>query len=285
MVGRMGARGRNRTAMGQRALAHLPSIGHDATVSRRDVAASEDLARAHEPDAVRSRLRRPLRPSLLADAVLGAVDGTVTTFAVVAGALGAGLGAGVVVVLGLANLFADGLSMAAGRYLGVSAALEQRRAAQRTERRHIALVPEGEREEVRQILRSKGFEGATLERAVEVITADVDRWVETMVVEEYGHGPIAEDPRTSAAATFASFVLAGSLPLSPFVIGLAGSEIPGAAWWSMALTLVGFAAIGTIKGALVGRRRVRSALETVAVGGLAAAIAFVIGVGLRGLVG
>lgn len=53
----------------------------------------------------------------------------------------------------------------------------------------------------------------------------------------------------------------------------------------MALTLVGFAAIGTIKGALVGRRRVRSALETVAVGGLAAGIAFVIGVGLRGLVG
>lgn len=106
-----------------------------------------------------------------------------------------------------------------------------------------------------------------------------------MVVEEYGHGPIAEDPRTSAAATFASFVLAGSLPLSPFVIGLASSEIPGAAWWSMALTLVGFAAIGTIKGALVGRRRVRSALETVAVGGLAAAIAFVIGVGLRGRVG
>lgn len=213
--------------MGQRAFAHSKWIGHDGSVRRRDVAASEDLARAHEPDAVRNRLRRPPRPSILADAVLGAVDGTVTTFAVVAGALGAGLGAGVVVVLGLANLFADGLSMAAGRYLGVSAKLEQRRAAQRTERQHIALVPEGEREEVHQILRSKGFEGANLERAVDVITADVDRWVETMVVEEeYGHGPVAEDPRTSAAVTFASFVLAGSLPLSPFVIGLAGSEIP-----------------------------------------------------------
>lgn len=118
-VGRMGARGRNRTAMGRRALAHSPSIGHDATVSRRDVAASEDLARAHEPDAVRSRLRRPLRPSLLADAVLGAVDGTVTTFAVVAGALGARLGTGVVVVLGLANLFADGLGLAVVAALGV----------------------------------------------------------------------------------------------------------------------------------------------------------------------
>ena len=254
-------------------------------MGRRDVAAPEDLAREHEPDAVRSRLRRPPTPSILADAVLGAADGTVTTFAIVAGALGAGLGAGVVVVLGLANLFADGLSMAAGRYLGVSAVLEQRRAAQRTERRHIALVPEGEREEIRQILRSKGFDGADLERAVDVITADVDRWVETMVVEEYGHGPGAENPRASAAATFVSFVIAGSLPLAPFVIGLAGTEIPAAAWWSVVLTLVVFAAIGTVKGALVGRRRARSALETVAVGGLAAAIAFVIGVGLRGLVG
>lgn len=254
-------------------------------VGRRDIPAQEDLDREHESDAVRSRLRTPPRPSVLADAVLGAVDGTVTTFAVVAGALGAGLGAGVVVVLGLANLFADGLSMAAGRYLGVSAAREQRRAAQRTERRHIELVPDGEREEIRQILRSKGFDGADLERAVEVITADVDRWVETMVVEELGHRPVAENPRAAALATFVAFVVAGSVPLSPFVIGLATTEFRAAAWWSAILTLVVFAAIGTVKGALVGRRPLRSAVQTLAVGGLAAATAFVIGVGLRGIAG
>ena len=100
-----------------------------------------------------------------------------------------------------------------------------------------------------------------------------------------GHRPVAENPRAATLATFVAFVVAGSVPLSPFVIGLATTEFRAAAWWSAILTLVVFAAIGTVKGALVGRRPLRSAVQTLAVGGLAAATAFVIGVGLRGIAG
>lgn len=120
------------------------------------------LERDHTPAAVSARLAVKPR-STLSDWVLGAIDGAITTFAIVAGVVGASLSAGVVVVLGLANLLADGLSMAASRYLSAQADLERRQNAELRERRHIALVPEGEREEVRQLLTSRGFAGEDLE--------------------------------------------------------------------------------------------------------------------------
>ena len=71
----------------------------------------------HTPAAIRRRLRASAEHSHLRDFVFGAMDGTVTTFAVVAGVAGAGLPSGIAIVLGTANLLADGFSMAAGNYL------------------------------------------------------------------------------------------------------------------------------------------------------------------------
>jgi VIT1/CCC1 family predicted Fe2+/Mn2+ transporter len=190
-----------------------------------------DLEQEHRPEAVASRLDAP-RSSILSDWVLGAVDGVVTTFAIVAGVLGAGLSAGVVVVLGLANLAADGLSMAASRYLGAQADLERRDRAARRERSHIRLVPEGEREEVRQILARKGFSGGQLEDAVDVIAGDEDTWVEFMLTEELGFSVEPDPPRRAAGATFAGFVAFGALPIIPFVVDVAfvdvALRVPGA---------------------------------------------------------
>src|SRR5687768_3991101 len=84
------------------------------------------LARQHTPAAVRERLDGGPPGSYLRDFVYGAVDGTITTFAVVAGVAGAGLSVGVVIVLGLANLVADGFSMAVGNFLGTKAERERR---------------------------------------------------------------------------------------------------------------------------------------------------------------
>ena len=82
---------------------------------------------------------------------------------------GVGMGA-LVIILGFANLLADGFSMALSNYLGTKSDPERVDQARQDEERHIAQVPEGEREEIRQIFAGKGFSGETLEKIVGVIT-------------------------------------------------------------------------------------------------------------------
>lgn len=245
---------------------------------------ADALAAEHTVDAVRRRLAAPPRASYLRDVVYGAIDGAVTTFAVVAGVEGASLSAGVVIVLGLANLIADGFSMAVSNFLGSRAEREQRERAWREEQRQIELVPEGEREEIRQLFAAKGFAGEELERIVEVISADRDVWVATMMREELGYGSLAADPRRAAAATFAAFVVVGFLPLAPFVLDLVvPGELAAPFAWSTALTGVAFLVVGGLKARFVERPVWRSSLQTLAVGGLAALLAFAVGSALQGV--
>ena len=139
----------------------------------------------HSAQAIASRLSGKPSLSYLRDWVYGGIDGAVTTFAIVAGVVGAQLFNRIVLILGIANLIADGFSMAASNYSGTKAEHEEQ-ARLRAIERHIDVVPDGEREEIRQIFRGKGFRGQDLERTVEVITADRARWVDTMLAEEYG---------------------------------------------------------------------------------------------------
>lgn len=241
------------------------------------------LRREHTPAAIRDRLGRPPRQSYLRDVVYGAIDGTVTTFAVVSGVVGAGLSDGIIIVMGFANLLADGFSMAVSNYLGTRAEQQLVEQARREEERHVALYPEGEREEVRQIFAAKGFAGDELERIVEVITGDPRLWVDTMMTEELGLGGEPSNPTRAGAATFAAFVVVGFLPLAAFVVdALAPGDLPGAFAWSAGLTAVAFFVVGALKARFLERSAWRSGLETLAVGGAAAAIAFLAGVALAG---
>ena len=130
--------------------------------------------------------------------VYGAIDGTVTTYAVVAGVAGGGLDAPVVLVLGTANLVADGFSMAVANYLGIRSEERRWHRIQRDEERHIELVPAGEREEVRQLLARDGLSGELLDAATDAVTSDRQRWVEMMMAREHGLAAVRPDPLRAA---------------------------------------------------------------------------------------
>ena len=242
-----------------------------------------DLIAEHAPSAIRKRLRSGPNHSYLRDFIYGALDGAVTTFAVVSGVAGAGLSSGVIVVLGLANLIADGFSMAASNYLGVKSEREMRDRVRRMEEEHIEGYPEGEREEIRQIFEAKGFSGEGLEQAVEIITDDRRRWVDMMIQEEHGlplHGP---QPSRAAWTTFVAFLVVGFVPLAPFVSQYLIGEFAGAYAWSITATAIAFLAVGAVKGKFIGQSWYISSAETLALGGGAAALAYVVGVALKGL--
>lgn len=236
------------------------------------------IREGHSPLAVRKRLAAKPAPSYLQDFIYGAVDGAVTTFAVVAGVEGASLDEKVVIILGGANLIADGFSMAISNFLGSRADRQRRERARRREQLHIQVVPEGEREEIRQIFAAKGFHGHDLERVVDVITSNRELWVETMMSEELGFAASVPNEYRAASATFVAFLTVGFLPLMVFVYDLAApGEVDNAFAWSAAMTGLAFAVVGALKSRFVDQSWFRSALETFLVGGLAAVLAYAAG--------
>ena len=234
------------------------------------------LEHSHTKEAIRTRLARDPGISYLRDWIYGGIDGVVTTFAVVASVVGADLSSRVVLVLGLANLVADGFAMAAGNYSGTQAERDDYNRLLAVERKHIAVVPDGEREEIRQIFGGKGFSGASLETIVDVITADESRWAKTMVTEEYGLAPTPKSPALAALCTFAAFALCGLVPLVSY-LG-AGGLVP-----CVVATAMVFFAIGAIKSRWSLTKWWRSGLGTLGIGMFAAALAFWVGFGLRTL--
>jgi vacuolar iron transporter family protein len=233
--------------------------------------ASTTLEHGHTKDEIAQRLAGRPRASYLRDWVYGGIDGAVTTFAVAAGVAGAGLSPGIVLVLGSANLLADGFSMAAANYSGTKSEREEFDRLLLVERKHIALVPEGEREEIRQAFAKKGFSGEELERIVAIISSNETGWALTMMLEEYGLAPVLRSPMIAALNTFAAFAAFGAIPLLPYLFG--------AKFLSSALaTGVAFFVIGSAKSRWSLRSPLMSGLETLLIGGAAAALAYAAGV-------
>lgn len=243
---------------------------------------AQRLREEHRPGAIRERLRQPTGASYLGDAVLGGIDGCVTTFAIVAGAWGAGFPRPVVLILGVANLVADGFSMAVSNFLSTRSRQEEVEQKRREEEQHIDSVPEGEREEIRQIFAAKGFAEETLERIVETVTADRSLWVKTMLTEEHGLQPVGHVPWRSGLATFVAFAAVGLVPLLSFLVP--GMAVGQRFIFSTVATGLAFASVGVVKGLVLNRPIWRSGFETLLMGGAAAVLAYWIGAGLRGVV-
>lgn len=227
---------------------------------------------SHKPEDIAKRIGSPEGKGVLRDAVYGAIDGTVTTFAIVAGVAGAGLSPFVVVVLGLANVLADGFSMAAANYSGIKAEQDNIARIRKREERHIEQFPRGEWLEVKEILSQKGLEGEVLEQATDAITQNRENWIAIMMEGEYGMGGVEPRPIRAAITTFLAFLVAGMIPVLPFLFGLDGA-FRLSAWMTMAT----FFGIGALKSVWSLSPWWRSAGETMLIGGAAAALAYGVG--------
>lgn len=232
----------------------------------------------HSPEAIAKRLKAGPSLSYLRDWVYGGIDGAVTTFAVVSGVIGAQLSTRTILILGIANVLADGFSMAAANYLGTKTERDQRGHYKNIEERHIDIYPEGEKEEVRQILKKKGFDGELLEKGTEKLTSDRKRWIDTMLTEEYGIAPNIRSPMRASMSTFTSFLFCGFIPLVPFVFGL-----PQAFRWAGAFTAIVFFSIGSLKSRWSPISWWVSGLQTLVIGSAAASIAYFAGILLRSI--
>lgn len=233
----------------------------------------------HTSEAIRLRLSGGPRQSHLRDWIYGGIDGSVTTFAIVTGVVGAGLAPKVILILGVANLVADGFSMAASNYSATRTEGEELDALRLQEERHIDEYPDGEREEVRQIFAAKGLSGDDLERIVTVVTADRTLWVKTMLAEEYGVSPHVRSPLVAAASTLAAFLLCGVVPLLPFLL-----PMPNATAISSVATALVFFSIGSAKSFWLTTPWWRAGLETLLIGSAAAALAYLVGLFLGRIV-
>ena len=236
------------------------------------------LAVEHQADQISLRLARANSQRPVADAVLGGIDGCVTTFAIVSGSVGAGLPGSVALILGIANLIADGFSMAISNYEAVKADVDYRDHLEQIEHHHIDLIPAGETEEIRQIFARKGFSGETLKAIVETIIKDRELWVRTMLQEEHGLADQSRSPVKSALTTFASFLVAGLVPLAHFFFAL---TLTAQFFTSTLLAATVFLGIGMAKSRVINKPMLRSGLSTLATGGTAAGLAFLTGYLLR----
>ena len=230
------------------------------------------MEHGHSVKEIKERLVEKNTPSDLRDFVYGSIDGTITTFAIVAGVEGANLAPSIIIALGLANVLADGFSMAASNYSGTKAELDDIKRLRQIEVQHLKTNPEGEREEIRQILIMKGLEGEVLEGAVRAITSQKERWIDMMMVEEYGVLPQNPQPFRAAIITFFAFVICGMIPLISYILGLGNAFIA-----ATVATGATFFLIGALKSRWSLQNWVWSGLETLGIGGIAAALAYFVG--------
>jgi len=216
--------------------------------------------------------------------VYGGLDGIITTFAVVSGVVGANLDARIILVLGLANLLADGFSMATGAYLSTKSEQEYYRRERAREQWEVEQFPDGEKQELFEIYRRKGHTDGEAQQLVDIVSRRPEHWVDTMMVDELGLTKDERNPFWNGLATFAAFLVAGAVPLLVYLLGLV-VPIPSTTAFVVAIALSGAAlfALGAAKVLVTGQRALRSGSEMFLVGGLAAAVAYVVGVLLRGL--
>jgi len=213
----------------------------------------------------------------LREFVYGGIDGAVTTFAVVAGGYGANLDAGILIILGFANLLADGFSMSVGAYLSAKSERDTYDKHEKIEYWEIEHLPEIERAEIEDIYRAKGFKGVLLQQIVDHICADKTLWVNEMMKDELGMMRDSKSPFKIGLATFASFLLVGLIPLTVYLWNFFNPSSINIFFWTSVLTGLAFLLVGWLKSVVTQTSALRGIGETVLLGLLAAVVAYYVG--------
>lgn len=219
------------------------------------------------------------------EVVYGGVDGIVTTFAIVSGFTGAALGSDmtaqasftIVLLFGLANLFADAVSMGLGNFLSVRSERHQYDILRAREQRSIQGEPQEEIAETVEIMKDKGFSEADAYALAHIYSKNEDYWLDFMMAHEYEvSDPRGENPILTGFTTFGAFLLFGAIPILPFVVL---GENSSAIMFQISTvgTFLALVLLGLLKWRLVGTGLWRSLGEIVLVGSVAAIIAFAVG--------
>jgi len=213
----------------------------------------------------------------LGEFVYGGIDGCVTTFAVVAGSVGAGLDSAIIIILGFANLLADGFAMSVGAYLSTKSEQENYHKHKQVEYGEVDHLPEAERKEIREIYAAKGFEGELLDQVVAVITKDKEIWVDTIMKEGLRIIPEDRSPFWIGTTTYVSFILIGIIPLIAYVVDYFSPIGKNVFLMSSILTAFGFLIIGGLKTYVNQTPVVKGILETLILGSIAAVVSYFVG--------
>lgn len=221
----------------------------------------------------------------LSEFVYGGMDGCVTTFAVVAGSVGAGLDSAVIIILGFANLLADGFAMSVGAYLSIKTEQDNYRKYKNQELESARQDPEYKRSRVSKIFESLGYKEQALEIVVDQVTKSSDRWIDIVLKEEMNIIPENKSPLRIGGVTYVSFILIGLIPLLVYVIDFLAPIKGDLFMIASVLTGFGFLIIGWLKAYVNNTRILKGIVETLALGAIAAIVAYFIGDFLESLIG
>jgi VIT1/CCC1 family predicted Fe2+/Mn2+ transporter len=206
------------------------------------------------------------------DIVIGMSDGLTVPFAIAAGMSGAAVAANIVVTAGLAEIAAGSISMGLGGYLAGRTDVEHYETERQREVRETEEVPEVEAQEVADILQDLGLSEEEASPVVDALRRDRNKWVDFMMRFELGlEKPEGRRALQSAATIALSYAVSGFIPLGPYIVM---SSVRSALYVSVGVTLVALFLFGYIKGRVTGIHALRSGLQTILIGGLAAAAAF-----------
>lgn len=244
----------------------------------------EEVARAHEDGTEAELMHGTGHGEFVGDFVFGGIDGVITTFAIVAGVAGAHLSAGVVLIAGIASLLADGFAMGVGNFLSIRSEQEHYDQERLREEWEVDNIPLHEKKEIEDIYRAQGFSGSTLDGIVENITADKDRWIDTMMTEELHLSRENRSAFSAGFVTFISFLLIGSVPLFSYVLAL---FFPGLLDMTFGISIIftgcALFTIGALKSLVTGQPMFRSGMEILVVGSVVALVAYAVGFFLKDL--